>query len=115
MIVMIALSQAHLTTMMTCSMASNDTTNLSISPRCLVSQGNKKVNNDSDVVLHAYTYDELVDLVKSMTISLENKKSKMRNMKNGNLILEDSCDDLRHLLDMLQCLVEELNLTHVMI
>jgi len=43
-----------------------------------MSNDNIKVNNDSDVVDHTYTYDELVDLAKDMSLYLEKVKSKKK-------------------------------------
>ena len=77
-----------------------------------MSNGNIKVNNDSDVVDHTYTHDELVDLVKDMSLYLEKVKTKKKNLKNENLILKKSYDRPEHLLGTIACMHEELKLTH---
>ena len=56
----------------------DDSTSPSTSTHCHMSNDNIKVNNDSDVVDHTYTYDELVDLAKDMSLYLEKVKSKKK-------------------------------------
>ena len=90
----------------------DDSTSPSTSTHCHMSNDNIKVNNDSDVVDHTYTCDELVDLIKDMSLYLEKVKTKKKNLKNENLILKNSCDHSERLLNTLIGLHEELKLTH---
>lgn len=76
-----------------------------------MSQHETKVSNIYDVVDHSLSYDELVEKLNSMTVSLKNKNLKMRNMENEHSFLKTSCDDLMHLLDVLKC-SHELNMVH---
>ena len=70
------------------------------------------VNISSDVVDHAYTYDELVDVLKGMTIYVEKLETKMTNMEHENFTLKNSCKHSKHLLDTFVCKLETLKLTH---
>jgi hypothetical protein len=47
-----------------------------------------------------------------MTISLENKKAKTLKLKNENSFLKNSCEEHKHLLDVLKSSHGELKLTH---
>ena len=61
---------------------------------------------------HVDSYDELVDRLASMTMSLENKKAKTMKLENENSFLKNSCEEHKHLLDVLRTSHDELKLTH---
>ena len=54
------------------------------------------------MVNHVDSYDELVSRFASMTISLENEKAKTLKLKNENSFLKNSCEEHKHLLDVLK-------------
>ena len=58
-----------------CSGYESDASTSSPSPHCFMSQGYTKVQN-TNMVDHVDSYDELVSRLASMTMSLENKKAK---------------------------------------
>jgi predicted nuclease with TOPRIM domain len=58
------------------------------------------------------SYDELVDRLASMTMSLENEKTKIMKLENENSFLNNSCEEYKHLLDVLKSSHEELIVTH---
>jgi hypothetical protein len=87
------------------------TTSTSTTPHCFMSQGDTKVQN-ANVVDHVDSYDELVDKLASMTMSLENEKEKIMQLKNKNSFLKNSCEEHKHLLDVLKASHEEVKLTH---
>ena len=62
-----------------------------------MSQGDTKVSN-VNMVDHVDSYDELVDKLASMTMSLENEKAKTLKLENENLFLKNSCEDHKHLM-----------------
>ena len=70
------------------------------SPHCFMSQGDIKVQN-ANVVDHVDSYDELVSRLASMTMSLENEKAKTLKLENENSFLKNSCEEHKHLLDVL--------------
>ena len=76
-----------------------------------MSQGDTKVQNDN-VVDHVDLYDVLVSRLASMTMSLENEKAKILKLENENSFLKNSCEDHKHLLDVLKSSHDELKLTH---
>ena len=76
-----------------------------------MSQDDTKVSN-ANVVDHVDSYDELVSRLASMTMSLENKKAKTLKLENKNSFLKNSCEDHKHLLDVLKSSHDELKLTH---
>jgi hypothetical protein len=47
-----------------------------------------------------------------MTMSLENEKAKIMKLENENLFLKNSCEEHKHLLDVLKYSHGELKLTH---
>ena len=47
-----------------------------------------------------------------MTMSLENKKAKTLKLENENSFLKNSCEEHKHLLDVLKSSYGELKLTH---
>jgi hypothetical protein len=47
-----------------------------------------------------------------MTMSLENEKAKTLKLENENSFLKNSCEDGKHLLDVLKSSHDELILTH---
>ena len=51
---------------------------------------------------HVDSYDELVDKFPSTTMSLENEKAKTLKLKNENSFLKNSCEEHKHLLDVLK-------------
>jgi hypothetical protein len=87
------------------------TTSPSTTPHCIMSQGDTKVSN-TNVVNHVDSYDELVSRLASMTMSLENEKAKIMKLKNENSFLKKSCEDHKHLLDVLKSSHDELIVTH---
>ena len=64
------------------------------------------------MVDHVDSYDELVSRLASMTISLENEKAKTLKLENENSFLNNSCEEHKHLLDILKASHDELKLTH---
>jgi hypothetical protein len=64
------------------------------------------------VVDYVDSYDELVTRLASMTMSLENEKAKTMKLENKNLFLKNSCEEHKHLLDILKSSHGELKLTH---
>jgi hypothetical protein len=48
----------------------------------------------------------------SMTMSLENKKTKTLKLEKENLFLKNSCEDHKHLLDVFKSSHDELIVTH---
>jgi hypothetical protein len=87
------------------------TTSPSTTPHCFVSQGDTKVSN-ANVVDHVDSYDGLVSRLASMTMSLENEKAKTIKLENENLFLKNSCEEHKHLLDVLKSSHGELKLNH---
>jgi hypothetical protein len=87
------------------------TTSPSNTPHCFMSQGDTKVSN-ANVVDHINSYDELVSRLACMTMSLENKKTKTLKLENKNSFLKKSCEDHKHLLDVLKSSHDELIVTH---
>jgi hypothetical protein len=87
------------------------TTSSSTTPHCFMSQGDTKVSN-ANVVDQVDSYDELISRLASMTMSLENEKAKTLKFKNENSFLKNSCEDGKHLLDVLKSSHDELILTH---
>jgi hypothetical protein len=63
------------------------------------------------MVDHVDSYDELVSRLASTTMSLENKKAKTMKLENKNSFLKNSCEEHKHLLDVLKA-SHELTLTH---
>ena len=76
-----------------------------------MSQSDTKVSN-ANMVDHVDSYDELVSRLASMTMSLENEKSRTLKLENKNSFLKNSCEEHKHLLDVLKSLREELKLAH---
>jgi predicted nuclease with TOPRIM domain len=76
-----------------------------------MSQGDTKVQN-ANMVDHVDSYDELVSRLASMTISLENEKAKIMKLENENSFLKNSCEEHKHLLDVLKSTHGELKLNH---
>ena len=64
------------------------------------------------VVDHVDSYDELVSRLASMIISLENEKAKTLKLEKKNSFLKNSCEDHKHLLDVLKSSHDKLKLTH---
>ena len=64
------------------------------------------------MVDHVDSYDELVSRLASMTMSLENEKAKTLKLENENSFLKNSCEEHKHLLDVLKSSHGELKLTH---
>jgi hypothetical protein len=87
------------------------TTSSPTSPHYFMSQGDIKVQN-ANVIDHVDSYDELVNRLASMTMSLENKKAKTLKLENENSFLKNSCEEHKHLLDVLKSSHGELKLTH---
>jgi hypothetical protein len=75
------------------------------SPHCFISQGDTKVQN-------ANVVDELVSRLASMVVSLENEKAKTIKLENKNSSIKNSCEEHKHLLDVLKYSHGELKLTH---
>jgi hypothetical protein len=71
-----------------------------------------EVNDDSNVVDHSYTYDELVDILKGMTIFVEKLETKITNLEHENLTLKNSHKHTEHLLNTFVCKHEPLKLAH---
>jgi hypothetical protein len=95
-----------------CSSHDHDATTRSpTSPHCFMSQGDTKVQN-ANVVDHVNSYDELVDRLYSMTMSLENEKAKTMKLENENSFLKNSYEEHKHLLNVLKPSHGELKLTH---
>ena len=65
-----------------------------------MSQGDTKVSN-ANMVDHVDSYDELISRLASMTMSLENEKAKTLKLENKNSFLKNSCEEHKHLLDVL--------------
>ena len=84
------------------------TISTSTSPHCFMSQGDTKVQN-ANVVDHVDSYDELVSRLASMTISLENEKAKAMKLEIGKSFLKNSCEEHKHLLDVLKSSHDKLN------
>jgi hypothetical protein len=76
-----------------------------------MSQGDTKVQN-AIVVDHIDSYDELVDKLASMTMTLENDKAKTLKLEYKNSFLKNSCEEHKHLLDILRASHDGLQLTH---
>ena len=95
-----------------CSVANDDSTSPSTSPHCHMSNDDTKVKLDSDVVAHAYTYDELVDVVKGMSLYVEEIETKMTNLEHENHNLRKSYDCSEHLLGKFVYKLVTLSLTH---
>ena len=95
-----------------CSVANDDSTSPSTSPLCHMSNDDTKVKLDSDVVAHAYTYDELVDVVKGMSLYVEEIETKMTNLEHENHNLRKSYDCSEHLLGKFVYKLVTLSLTH---
>ena len=87
------------------------TTSSPTSPHCFMSQGDTKVSN-ANVVDHVDSYDELVDRLASMTMSLEKEMAKIEKLKNENSFLKKICEQQKHLLYVTTCSHEELKLAH---
>ena len=64
------------------------------------------------MVDHVNSYDELVSRLASMTMSLENEKAKTMKLENKNSFIKNSCEEHKHLLDVLKSSHGELKLTH---
>jgi hypothetical protein len=79
-------------------------TTRSPSPHCFMSQGDTKVQN-ANVVDHVDSYDELVNRLASMTMSLENEKAKTMKLENENSFLKSTCEQQKHLLYVMSLLV----------
>ena len=73
-----------------------------------MSQGDTKVQDDN-VADHIDSYDEFVSRLVSMTISLENEKAKTLKLENENSVLKNSCEEHKHLLDVLKSSHDKLN------
>ena len=76
-----------------------------------MSQGDTKVSN-ANVVDYVDSYDELVDKLASMTMSLETEKAITMKLKNENSFLKNTCEQQKHLLYVTTCSYEELKLAH---
>ena len=76
-----------------------------------MSQSDTKVSN-ANMVDHVDSYDELVSRLASMTMSLENEKAKTLKLEKENSFLKNSCEEHKHLLDVLKASHDELKLTH---
>jgi hypothetical protein len=76
-----------------------------------MSQGDTKVQK-ANVVDYIDSYDELVSRLASMTMSLENEKTKTLKLENENSFLKNSCEEHKHLLDILKASHEELIIIH---
>jgi hypothetical protein len=87
------------------------TTSPSTTSHCFMSQDDTKVSN-ANVVDHVDSYDKLVNRLASMTMSLENDKTKTMKLENENSFLKNSCEEHKHLLDILKSSHGELKLTH---
>ena len=61
---------------------------------------------------HVDSYDELVYRLVSMAMSLENEKAKTMKLENENSFLKNSCEEHKHLPDVLKSSYGELKLTH---
>ena len=72
---------------------------------------NTKVQS-ANVVDHVDSYDELVSRLASITMSLENEKAKTLKLENENSFLKNSCEEHKHLLDVLKSSHDELKLNH---
>ena len=94
-----------------CSGYESGASTISPSPHCFMSQGDTKVQK-ANVVDHVDSYDELVDRLASMNMSLENEKAKTMKLENKNSFLKNSCEEHKHLLDILKSSHGELKLTH---
>jgi primosomal protein N'' len=86
-------------------------TSPSTTPHCFMSQDDTKVQK-AIVVDHIDSYDELVSRLTSMTMSLENEKTKTLKLENENTFLKNLCEEHKHLLDVLKSSHEELIVTH---
>ena len=64
------------------------------------------------MVDHVDSYDELVSRLACMMMSLENKKAKTIKLENENSFLKNSCEEHKHLHDVLKSSHDELKLTH---
>jgi hypothetical protein len=64
------------------------TTSPSTTPHCSISQGDTKVSN-ANVIDHVDSYDELVSRLASMTMSLENEKTKTLKLEKRKLISKE--------------------------
>ena len=64
------------------------------------------------MVDHLDSDDELVSRLASMTMSLEYEKAKTLKLENENSFLKNSCEEHKHLLDVLKASHDELKLTH---
>ncbi|OQU76366.1 hypothetical protein SORBI_3010G137333 [Sorghum bicolor] len=87
------------------------TTSPSTTPHSFMSQGDSKVY-DANVVNHVVSYDELVSRLASMTMSLENEKTKSLKLENENSFLKTTCEQQKHLLYVITCSHEELKMAH---
>ena len=87
------------------------TTSSPTSPHCFMSQGDTKVSN-ANVVDHVDSYDELVSILASMTMSLENEKAKTMKLENENTFLKNTCEQQKYLVYVISCSHEELKLNH---
>ena len=65
-----------------------------------MSQGDTKVSN-ANMVDHVDSYDELISRLAIMTMSFENEKAKTLKLENENSFLKNSCEEHKHLLDVL--------------
>jgi hypothetical protein len=83
------------------------TTSPSTTPHYFMSQGDTKVQK-ANVIDHVDSYDEQVSRLASITMSLENEKTKTLKLENENSFLKNSCEEHKHLLDVLKASHEEL-------
>jgi hypothetical protein len=95
-----------------CTSANDDSTSPSTSTHGHMDHCDMEVKVDGNVVDHAYTYDEIVDILKGMTLIVENLETKVTNLEHENLALKNSRKHTQHLLDMFVCKHETLKLTH---
>ena len=75
-----------------------------------MSQGDTKVSNANVVDLNSY--DELLNRYASMTKLFEKELAKTSKLEKENSFLKNSCEDHKHLLDVLKSSHDELKLTH---
>jgi hypothetical protein len=90
---------------------SDASTSSPTSPHCFMSQGDANVSN-ANVVDHVESYDELISRLASMTMSLENEKTKIMKLENKNSFLKNSCEEHKKLLDVFKSSHGELKFTH---
>jgi hypothetical protein len=96
----------------TTSDAHDDSTSPSTSTHGHMDDSDMEVNDNVGVIDHSYTYDELVGILKGMTIIVENLETKVTNLENENLTLKNSRKHTECLLDTFVCKLETLKVKH---